>query len=128
MKELELLKKLTALYVEDDHTLRVVLGRFLKRRFALVYEGRNGLEGLNIYSEYHSVIDIVITDIEMPIMSGLAMIEEILKIDERQPIIITTGYNDEEHVSDKVCKNVLKPIDEEALLESILFCVGKRKM
>ncbi|MEO5358778.1 MAG: hypothetical protein H7844_15990, partial [Nitrospirae bacterium YQR-1] len=45
-------------------------------------------------------------------------------IDETQPVIITTAYNDEQHTSDKVCRNVIKPINLENLLEGVMFCVG----
>jgi YesN/AraC family two-component response regulator len=118
------LKAVTILYAEDDEYIRKMVTRFLKRRAAAVYEAGNGREGLEIYNSYKADINIVITDIQMPIMDGMTMIGEILKIDGTQPIIITTGYNDEYHTSDRVCKNIIKPIDNNQLLESILFCIG----
>ncbi|MBF0519392.1 MAG: response regulator [Nitrospirae bacterium] len=121
----ELLKTLTVLYVEDDLLLKETLGRVLKRRFATVYEAKDGNEGFEIYRAHKDDIDIVITDVEMTGMSGLALIDKILEINEFQQIIITTGYNDKHHMSDKVCQNIKKPIHIDQLLESILFCVGK---
>ncbi|MBF0565555.1 MAG: response regulator [Nitrospirae bacterium] len=124
--DIELLKTLTVLYVEDELLLRKLFGRFMKRRFAAVYEAENGREGLEIYKTNKDDISIVITDIEMPVMDGLMMIDKILEIQDYQPIIITTGYNDERHTSKKACMHIIKPIDERKLLESIMFCVGKR--
>ncbi|MBF0488343.1 MAG: response regulator [Nitrospirae bacterium] len=83
-----------------------------------------GKEGLDVYISNKEDIDLVITDIQMPAMNGMAMIEEILKIDGAQPIIITTAYDDELHTSDKVCRNIIKPIENDALIEGIMFCMG----
>ena len=120
------LKTLTVLYAEDEGYIREIITRFLRRRVAMVYEAGNGKEGLDIYVSHKDDIDVVITDIQMPVMDGMTMIDEILKIEGTQPIIITTAYNDEYHTSDKVCRNVIKPINMEYLLESILFCVGMK--
>ncbi|MBF0317515.1 MAG: response regulator [Nitrospirae bacterium] len=121
-----ILKTLTVLYVEDDEFIRKMLARFLRRRVAAVYEAGNGKEGLEAYIKNKDEIDIVITDIEMPVMNGIEMIDRIFEIEESQPIIITTAYRDEEHTSDKVCRNVIKPIDEEKLLESMIHCIGRK--
>ncbi|MBF0537529.1 MAG: response regulator [Nitrospirae bacterium] len=123
-----ILKTLTVLYVEDDEFIRKMLARFLKRRVAAVYDASNGKEGLETYIKHQDEIDVVITDIEMPVMDGKEMIERIFEVNKSQPIIITTAYRDEEHTSDKVCRNVIKPIDEEQLLESIMYCIGKHRV
>ncbi|QWR77974.1 response regulator transcription factor [Candidatus Magnetomonas plexicatena] len=122
----ELLKSVSVLYVEDEASIRAMITRFLKKRVAVIYEASNGSEGLDIYNSNKTEIDLVITDIQMPVMDGMTMINEILKIDENQPIIITTAYNDEQHTSDRVCRNVIKPIKLENLLESVMFCVWVR--
>ena len=124
MMDESVLTTIKVLYAEDDDYIRTLVARFLRRRVAKVYEAINGREGLDIYISNKDDIDLVITDIQMPVMSGMKMIEEILKIEATQPIIITTGYNDEYHTSDKVCRNIIKPIDNNKLLECILFCMG----
>ncbi|KJU86457.1 response regulator receiver protein [Candidatus Magnetobacterium bavaricum] len=121
-----LLKTLTVLYVEDNDLVKRMLTKFLRRRVGNIYDKSNGKEGLDVYVKHQDEIDVVITGIEMPIMSGKEMIERIFEIDQFQPIIITTACRDEEHTSDKVCKNVIKPINEDDLLESIIYCVEKR--
>ncbi|MEO5361067.1 MAG: response regulator, partial [Nitrospirota bacterium] len=100
------------------------LAKFLRRRVAKLYEAANGKAGLDIYTSNKDEINIVITDIQMPVMSGMAMIEAIQKISNPPPIIITTAYNDEQHTSDKVCRNMIKPIENERLIECILLCLG----
>lgn len=127
MMDESVLKAVTVLYVEDDEYIRTMIARFLRRRVAKLYEAVNGKEGLDIYISDKNDISLVITDIQMPVMNGIAMIEEILKLDGTQPIIITTAYDDELHTSDKVCRNIIKPIDNDELIESILFCLGVKR-
>ncbi|KJU86566.1 response regulator receiver protein [Candidatus Magnetobacterium bavaricum] len=115
------LKGLSVLYVEDDDLLRANLGKYLKRRFGEVFLASNGREGLDIYNRRKP--DFVITDINMPVMNGNEMIKSILEVDDAQPIIITTAFNDDEHTSLR-CVNLIKPIDTNKLLEAIFYCIG----
>lgn len=73
-----------------------------------------GLEGLDIIKEHE--IDIVLTDIRMPIMSGLDFIEQAKKVKDEIEYIIITGYEDFEYahraIDMGVTGFVLKPIDE----------------
>jgi YesN/AraC family two-component response regulator len=123
MHDITPLKTRSVLYVEDEAIVLMSVVRFLRRRFGTVYEAENGKAGLALY-ELHRP-DLVITDIEMPVMGGMEMINRIFELDHHQPIIITTGYKDEAHVSDKVCWNVIKPLDEEKLLDAIMLCLLK---
>ncbi|MBF0342969.1 MAG: response regulator [Nitrospirae bacterium] len=117
----QLFKTKSLLYVEDDDIVRVNIAHFLRRRFKEVAEAENGQAGLALYSS--KAYDIVITDIEMPIMNGLKMIDKIQEIDLNQVIIITTGYNDDEHKSNKACVNIIKPIIKDILLSAIYKCL-----
>lgn len=121
-----ILKAITVLYAEDDDYIRMMVARFLKRRVAKVFEAVNGKEGLNFYLSNKDDINLVITDIQMPVMNGLAMIEEILKLNETQPIIITTAYGDEYVTNEKVCRNIIKPIDNDELIEAIMSCLSMK--
>ena len=121
MTKVEKLKAITLLYVEDDELVRLGVYNFLKRRCKEVYLAENGQEGLEQFHKYCP--EMIITDIEMPVMNGMEMIKEILESKERQPIIITTGYNDDEHKSDRVCRNIIKPINLQELLEAICACL-----
>ncbi|MCI4626078.1 MAG: response regulator [Candidatus Magnetoovum sp. WYHC-5] len=125
MDSKDVLAALVILYVEDDHVVRPNVGKFLRRRCKMVIEAANGKEGLDEYVANRP--DVVITDIEMPIMNGIEMIDKILIINENQVIIITTAYNDIEHKSNRVCKNLIKPIIREQMIEAIVECVLNSK-
>ena len=125
LKQEEFLKGLRVLYVEDDVIVRLSLGRFLRRRFKEVAEAGNGKDGLELYKALRP--DIVITDIEMPVMNGIEMIEKISALGKDGPIIIvTTGYDDDRHKSGSACANLLKPLDHELLVEVIVRCMNDR--
>lgn len=124
MMDESVLKTITMLYAEDDDYIRTVVAKFLKRRIAKLYEIANGKEGLDLYISHKEEIDLVLTDIQLPGMTGMRMIDEILKIDKTQKIIITTAYEDEYHMSDKVCSNIIKPIDFDKLIVIIMSCLG----
>ena len=117
MNNYEILKSTTGLYVEDEEIVREILGMFLRRRFKDLYEAENGLDGLELFKKYNP--DIVITDIEMPIMNGLEMIKQIKELDESKPIIIITAFKDEAHNSNLADEIIHKPINNRDLIEKI---------
>ncbi|MEA3289236.1 MAG: response regulator [Campylobacterota bacterium] len=85
-------KTLKLLLVEDDVMSMDQTLRFFSDIFMDVITANNGYEGYEKFKE--NDIDIVVTDIEMPIMDGLEMCKKIKEIDKDIPIIIISGYND----------------------------------
>ncbi len=115
----------TILYVEDEEGIRVELTRFFKRYTDKLYIATNGEEGLDMYKKYKP--DIIISDINMPLMTGIEMAKIIKKIDPKQHIIFTTAYNDSSYMLEAIELDidgyVLKPVDYDKLeykLNSIL--------
>ncbi|MEA3498658.1 MAG: response regulator, partial [Campylobacterota bacterium] len=116
-------QNLTALYVEDEEQLRTLVSSILDSLFDKCFLGSNGEEGLELYKQNEDDIDIIITDISMPIMDGLMMSKEIRNINRKIPIIITTAHNDKDFLHKAieigVTKFVTKPLDMKLLIESI---------
>ena len=82
---------LTVLCVEDDPALLEKLETFLSRYFKRVVCAENGLEGLHRMES--GSFDLVITDINMPVMNGIAMIEAIRKAHEALPVIVISAHD-----------------------------------
>lgn len=119
-----LLKNLTVLYVEDDASVRESLLRFLKRRFKDVFTAKDGKEGFDIFSI--ETPDIVITDIQMPVMDGLEMAKLIKNDKPDTPILITTAFNESPFLQKAeelgIEKYIKKPVTKEDLLDSLASC------
>ncbi len=115
-----LLKRLTLLYVEDDDTIRSELTDLLGNFFKKVFSSKDGKEGLRTFLENEDEINIILTDINMPVFNGIEMIRKIRGVNEKVPIIFATAYSDNEFLAEaiklKVREYIVKPIDIRNLL------------
>lgn len=106
------------LYVEDQEISRKLVAKFLRREQFTVYESSNGAEGLSKYYEVNP--ELVLTNLEMPEMSGFDMIRAIRSFDKAVPILVITGYREEAmSISHLVNGFVFKPILCKELITSI---------
>ncbi|MDX4039102.1 EAL domain-containing response regulator [Aliarcobacter skirrowii] len=123
-KEIDRLKNINVLYAEDEKELRDITSEFLKSFTKTQYVASNGEEGFNLFLEHQDSIDLIITDINMPILSGMDMIKKIKEINPKIPIIIATAFSNKEYLLEAinigVDKYVLKPIDISKLLQAML--------
>ncbi len=104
---------MSVLYVEDDPATREEVSFFLERSVKVLYAAKNGAEGLRLYKEHTP--DLVITDIQMPVMDGLEMIEAIKRRKRDVPVIVTTAYHENDYllsaVNIGVDRYLLKPLN-----------------
>ena len=121
-QDVEYLKGITLLYVEDDELSRELCSDFLARRVGSLKTAKNGRDGLAAYHEHHP--QIVITDVEMPIMDGFSMAREIRKVDKKIPIIIFSSFDQVEYLLQSIEIGidgyVFKPIDIYKLKETLM--------
>jgi len=126
-KVYELTNKLEILYIEDDiHFMKETVDAF-EDIFAKVDIAIDGERGLLTYNEYYEknkrYYDIVITDINMPNLDGIELIQKIYKQNESQPIIVISAYNN----SDTLLKLVnigieqflMKPLEYDKVLNTL---------
>lgn len=121
----ETLQKMTVLFVEDEPLARKTFGRLLSARVGTVHLAANGQEGLEMFCQFTP--DVVITDLEMPVMNGTEMIRRIRERGHDTPIIITTGYDDDEHLTDLANRTLIKPIIFSRLMEALKECLCERQ-
>jgi len=113
------------LYAEDEDNIRQKYTRFLKVYFKNVYEATNGQEALDIYNTNKP--DIVLLDINMPIINGLQVAKRIRDNDKKTIIIMLTAYSDRDKLLIALdlylYKYLIKPIQslelEEIVIEAI---------
>ena len=125
-----LTKELRILYVEDDLTIQKTMSRYLEKIFSNVITANNGKEGLLAYKKQD--FDIIITDLNMPLMSGLDMLKNINKINKKQSVIITSAHNESSYMFGAIKLGVdgyiLKPFDYEQLNQEIYKIANKLKL
>lgn len=121
ISNVSILKNITILYAEDEAALREITLNILKGFTKKQFVAQNGSEGLELFKQNESEIDLIITDVNMPIMNGLEMIREIKGINPNIPIIVATAFSNTEYLLEAidigVDKYVLKPIDMKKLLQ-----------
>ena len=122
-KELkDLASDLTVLYVEDEDDTRSQISQILKLFFKEVVVGINGKEALELYKQQD--IDLVMTDLTMPIMDGLTMVKHIKHINHNQHVVVLTAHNSSDNLMETINLQIdgflLKPLRMEKLIELLL--------
>jgi len=126
------IRELTLLYVEDDEVLREQFMRVLNPRFKQTYEASDGAQALEKYEQYHP--DMMLVDINLPIIDGLEVIERIRENDKDTPIIVLSAYSDQEKLLRAIklglADYLVKPVPHKkllALLEETAFGYATRR-
>lgn len=118
----EYLKKLDILYVEDEEAVRELIKNRLSKSFGKIYTAPNGEVGLYKFDTHRPKI--VITDIRMPIMNGIEMLEGIKKKCPDVKAIVTTAYSDIEYmlrsIDIGVEKYIIKPVNVDSLINAVI--------
>jgi YesN/AraC family two-component response regulator len=124
IKDVELLKQFSVMHVEDDTSVRESLMRFLKRRFDTIYSAKDGSQGLELYMEHKP--DIIITDIQMPVMDGIEMSRLIKEKDKDALIIVTTAFNEKPYLEKAdelgITSYLKKPVIKDDLMSALRVC------
>jgi len=106
------------LIVEDDHASRLFLESLLESNNYDFRSAENGIEGLNVFDEYNP--DIVLSDIKMPIMDGLELLEAIRDKNSDAIVVIITAFGSENYAIQALhlgANNYLKkPVSSQELL------------
>ena len=120
--ETEIIKDISILLAEDESELREYLIEYLQLFFVKVYAAKDGREAHMIYLDKHP--DIIVTDINMPILDGLSLISKIREHDKETKIIVMSAHSEEEKLLRAVELHLetylIKPIKTDKL-KIILF-------
>ncbi len=112
---------ISMLFVEDEHETRKNISDIINRRVSDFFVADNAIKAIEIYKEHKP--DLILTDIQMPEMNGLQMIEIIKKINPEVKVIIMTAFTDTSYLLKSIDLQVdgfiVKPIHKEKLLSTI---------
>jgi two-component system cell cycle sensor histidine kinase/response regulator CckA len=113
----------TVLVVDDEEEVRSLVSEMLRFYGYKVMEAPNAGNALMIFEKYQDTIDIVLTDVVMPQMSGLDFVEKILPDYPSTKVLFMSGYTDnvivEHGLLDKDRNFIQKPFNAKALIQKV---------
>lgn len=117
-------RRLTFVVAEDEERMRDYLARKvaeLDPRFECVGSAADGEEAVDLIE--CRLPDLLLTDIKMPVLSGLELVERIRRANPDLRIVIVSGYSEFEYarraIELGVDEYILKPVDVESLRETL---------
>ena len=111
--------------VDDSNVVLKTLQNMLDKEKYELHAFSTGMRALEYLEQKDKIPDLIILDIEMPIMSGYDVLDRIKKIMhlKRVPVIFLTSNNQKKQVmkavTDGVKDYMVKPIDKEVLLKKL---------
>jgi two-component system OmpR family response regulator len=118
------------LVCEDDRNIRRLICEYLKKENYNVFESENGEEALNVLDASH--IDLLITDIMMPIIDGYALSKELREAGYELPILVITA---KDTIDDKkkgfnigIDDYMVKPVDMDELVLRVFALLRRAKI
>lgn len=115
------------LYVDDAHSLRQLMEMVLSKHYQISLAG-NGAEGLE--QAQKSDFDLVISDINMPVMNGFELLENLRKLDQYKftPILMLTteasAEMKEQGKQSGATGWIIKPFDPDKIMKVIERVLG----
>jgi len=88
----------TILLVEDEDVLRSLLAKFMRLHGYTVLEARHGDAALHICEQYQGPIQLMVTDVVMPQMSGRVLADRIRSLRPDTKVLYMSGYTEDEVV------------------------------
>ena len=120
-------EQISLLYVEDDQVSRDLVTRMIRMKLPGIdlHTADNGAAGLDLYRSH--LPQIVVTDINMPVMDGIRMTAEIKALDPNAIVIVVSAYSDTHYLLNAIDIGVnhylLKPIDQKKLFPLLERCI-----
>lgn len=125
--------KVTALIVDDSSVMRKIVERSLRQagiELEKVVEASNGAEALAALGA--NTVDLILCDINMPVMDGLEFVKEATKLASAKdiPIVMITTEGSESHVVQALSAGargyIRKPFTPDQVKEHVLPVLGKK--
>ena len=118
------------LVVDDEMNMRLVLSAMLKKAGYEVSSAGNGLEALKVLKQEE--VDVIITDLKMPKLDGMGLLEQVLDQYAETPVIIITAHGTVATAVDALKKGafdyITKPFEQDDLKNVISKAIKTRNL
>lgn len=121
------MSEITILVVEDEEELLERLVKYVSIFCDNIHQAKDGKEALEVYSKIKP--DIIITDINMPNLTGIEFIEKVRELDKKTEIIVLSAHTNIEDflraIPLDLVSYIVKPIKMDELKNTILKAISK---
>jgi two-component system cell cycle sensor histidine kinase/response regulator CckA len=118
----------TVLLVDDEEAVRSSTGRALERAGYTVIPATDGADALRLFTEHDGAIDLVVTDVVMPGLSGRELVGRLRIMSPELPVLFVSGYTEEgvhkQGVLEPGTAYLEKPFAPETLLRKMREALG----
>jgi DNA-binding NtrC family response regulator len=119
----------TILLAEDEPALRKLARLILEEEHYRVIEARNGRDALELATRYRGTIDLLLTDIVMPELSGPDLVAQLASVRPDLSVIYMSGYTDSRiagrNLSHESRSLLRKPFDPDELTRQVRAALVK---
>ena len=121
-------KNLNVLYVEDNIYVQQQTIKMLESFFNNIYIASNGKEALDLFNT-ENLYNLIITDIEMPFVDGVSLIEIIREYNKKVPIIVLSAHDNKDYflktINAGIDGYILKPYTLEQISQTLEYIIEK---
>lgn len=111
------------LIIDDEQPVRETVRDILESSGIFVIDAENGRRGIEHFTRYHDEIDVVIIDMQMPLLNGAETLHALRQIQPTVKVILSSGFNESEPARNLLRNNhtlfLPKPYDSESLLGKV---------
>ena len=122
-------KMMQILLIEDEERTRRSISMVLENEGFIVKEAANGLEALDVLmnnqADGSDKFDLLLTDIVMPEMTGLELIDKVKKAHLSLPIVVISGYRDNRMMAQLVKLGCPQFLDKPFKADVLLNCINQ---
>lgn len=116
------------LIVDDERWVRTSLKKVVERSelpFQVIHEAAHGLEALDWLKEHQ--VDVVITDVRMPVMDGLQLVHSIQEANIQPDMVIVSGHDEFQYAQKALRLGVRDYLLKPVMVEDMERCLSKIK-
>jgi CheY-like chemotaxis protein len=115
--------------VDDEPSVRRMTARLLQAAGYSVHEARDGLEALEFVQAAPTLLDLMVSDVVMPRLDGVALLHRLAASHPDLPCILVSGYGIPQLTTLGIaapCGILTKPVPPDVLLDEIRRCLRQR--
>ena len=122
------------LVVDDEQNMLLTMQFILEvagYKITTAEDGQEALERILKAESNGNPVELLVTDIQMPRLTGMELIDELNRLEIGIPVLAITGYGDEQMITElsrKGCDEYLdKPFDDEDLVERVVALLEEKE-